>query len=204
VSCARIAILSGVLSLTLLACGGSNAGTATSTTQTPPSTTTSISVSTTVADTGAASTTVPATSTTAAPTKTILELVAADGSFTTLLHLLDVAGLTPTLEGTGPFTLMAPTDAAFAKMDPTTLQRFTDNPDVLKSLLQYHLVASRLTPKDVTAGSVLSVEGSSLALQSTSGLPSVNGLSVSRGARATNGLILVVGSVLLPVDLKLP
>ena len=146
----------------------------------------------------------PATSTTAAPTKTILELATTDGSFTTLLHLLDVAGLTATLQGAGPFTLMAPTDAAFAKMDPTTLQRFTDNPDVLKSLLEYHLVNSRITPKDVTAGSILSVEGSSLALQSTSGLPSVNGLPVTKGARATNGLILVLESVLLPVDLKLP
>ncbi len=146
----------------------------------------------------------PATSTTAAPTKTILELATTDGSFTTLLHLLDVAGLTATLQGTGPFTLMAPTDAAFAKMDPTTLQRFTDNPDVLKSLLEYHLVASRITPKDVTAGSILSVEGSSLALQATSGLPSVNGLAVTKGARATNGLILVLESVLIPVDLKLP
>jgi uncharacterized surface protein with fasciclin (FAS1) repeats len=147
---------------------------------------------------------VPATSSTAAPTKTILELATDDGSFTTLLHLLDVAGLTATLQGAGPFTMMAPTDAAFAKMDPATLQRFTDNPDVLKSLLEYHLVASRLTPKDVTAGSVISVEGSSLALQSTTGLPSVNGLKVAKGARATNGLILVVESVLIPVDLKLP
>lgn len=146
----------------------------------------------------------PATSTTAAPTKTILELATTDGSFTTLLHLLDVAGLTATLQGAGPFTLMAPTDAAFAKMDPTTLQRFTDNPDVLKSLLEYHLVASRITPKDVTAGSILSVEGSSLALQASSGLPSVNGLAVTKGARATNGLILVLESVLIPVDLKLP
>jgi uncharacterized surface protein with fasciclin (FAS1) repeats len=147
---------------------------------------------------------VPATSTTAAPTKTILELATTDGSFTTLLHLLDVAGLTATLQGAGPFTLMAPTDAAFAKMDPTTLQRFTDNPDVLKSLLEYHVVASRITPKDVTAGSILSVEGSSLALQATKGLPSVNGLAVTKGARATNGLILVLESVLIPVDLKLP
>ena len=192
--------------MTTLACGGSDAGSSTSTSALPSTTATvsTTAVSTTVAATGPTSTTVPATSTTAAPTKTILELATNDGSFTTLLHLLDVAGLTATLQGAGPFTMVAPTDAAFAKMDPATLQRFTDNPDVLKSLLEYHLVASRLTPKDVTAGSVISVEGSSLALQSTTGLPSVNGLKVAKGARATNGLILVVESVLIPVDLKLP
>ena len=183
----------------MLACGGSDAATVTTT---APVTT--VAASTSVASTQPSPTTVPATSTTAAPTKSILKLVTDDGSFTTLLHLLDVAGLTATLEGTGPFTLIAPTDAAFAKMDATTLQRFTDNPEALKSLLEYHLIASRITPKDVSAGSVVSVEGSPLTLRATSGLPSVNGLNVDKGARATNGLILVLDSVLLPVDLKLP
>ena len=189
----------------MLACAGSDAATVTSTAPVPTAAATTVAASTSVASTQPSPTTAsPATSTTAAPTKSILELVTDDGSFTTLLHLLDVAGLTATLEGTGPFTLIAPTDAAFAKMDATTLQRFTDNPEALKSLLEYHLIASRITPKDVSAGSVVSVEGSPLTLLATSGLPSVNGLSVDKGARATNGLILVLDSVLLPVDLKLP
>jgi uncharacterized surface protein with fasciclin (FAS1) repeats len=182
----RITVLAGVLALTVVACGGSSASTTT-----PPASTTTVASPTT-------STTLPP------PTKSILELAKAEGSLTTLLGLLDQAGLTATLEGAGPFTLVAPSDAAFAKMDPTTLQKISQNPDVLKSLLQYHMVPARITTKDVAAGSVKTMEGSTLALQATSRLPTVNGLAVTKGARATNGTILVIESVLLPVDLKLP
>jgi uncharacterized surface protein with fasciclin (FAS1) repeats len=183
----QIVVLAGVLAMTAVACGGSSDSTAT----TAAASTTTVASSTT-------STTLPP------PTKSILELATAEGSLTTLLRLLDQAGLTATLEGTGPFTLVAPTDAAFAKMDPTTLEKISQNPDVLKSLLQYHIVPARITTNDVAAGSVKTMEGSTLALQPTSRLPTVNGLTVTRGARATNGTILVIESVLLPVDLKLP
>lgn len=182
----RLVVLAGAVALVAVACGGSDASSATTT-----------AVPTTVA----ASTT---TTTVVAPTKSILELAKAEGQLGTLLGLLDKAGLTATLEGTGPFTLVAPTDAAFAKMDPTTLDKISQNPEVLKSLLQYHIVERRITTKDVDAGGVVTMEGSTLALQPGSKLPSVNGLAVTRGARATNGTILVVESVLLPVDLKLP
>lgn len=181
----RMVVLAGALAGTAVACGGSDASTATTVV------TTTVPVSTT-------STTLPA------PTKSILELAKSEGSLTTLLGLLDKAGLTATLEGDGPFTLVAPTDAAFAKMDPTTLDKISQNPDVLKSLLEYHVVERRITTKDVDAGGVVTMEGATLALQATTTLPTINGLKVTRGARATNGTILVIESVLLPVDLKLP
>lgn len=182
----QIVVLAGVIALTAVACGGSSKSTSTT------------AVSTTAASSSTTSTTLPP------PTKSILQLATAEGSLSTLLRLLDQAGLTATLEGAGPFTLVAPTDAAFAKMDPTTLEKISQNPDVLKSLLQYHIVPARITTKDVAAGSVATMEGSTLALQATTRLPTVNGLTVTKGARATNGTILVIESVLLPVDLKLP
>ena len=182
----QIVVLAGLLAMTVVACGGSSDSTATT-----AASTTTVASSTT-------STTLPP------PTKSILELARAEGSLTTLLRLLDQAGLTATLDGAGPFTLVAPSDAAFAKMDPTTLEKISQNPDVLKSLLQYHMVPERITTKDVAAGSVKTMEGSTLALQATNRLPTVNGLTVTKGARATNGTILVIESVLLPVDLKLP
>jgi uncharacterized surface protein with fasciclin (FAS1) repeats len=77
------------------------------------------------------------------------------------------------------------------------------NPDTLKAVLRYHLVAKRIFTKDVAAGTVTTLEGSSLMLKATSQLPTVNGLTVIKGARATNGIVLVVGTVLLPPDLKL-
>jgi uncharacterized surface protein with fasciclin (FAS1) repeats len=182
---ARVMILAGVVSLVAVSCGGSDEATSTS----PAPTTTAA----------------PApTSSAPAPTKSILELAKEEGELTTFLGLLDTAGLTSTLEGDGPFTLVAPTDAAFKKMDPDTLDKISKDPDVLKALLLYHLVNGRVTTKDLAAGFVTTVEGTTLALQPTDQLPNVNGLRVTRAGRATNGTILVIESVLLPVDLKLP
>jgi transforming growth factor-beta-induced protein len=186
----RLTLLAGLMALSATSCGSSDASPAT-TTAAAPASSTSVVGSTT-------STSLPA------PTKSILELAQAEGQLTTLLKLLDTAGLTTTLKGDGPFTLVAPTDAAFAKMNPDTLDRISKSPEVLKQLLQYHIVPARITTKDVAAGSVTTTEGTAIALQATSKLPTVNGLTVSRGARATNGTILVIESVLLPVDLKLP
>ena len=121
-----------------------------------------------------------------------------------MLGLLDTAGLTATLQGNGPFTLVAPTDDAFKKMDPATLDKISKNPEALKALLNYHLVNGRVTSKDLTAGFVTTAEGSTMALAATKKLPSVNGQTVTKAGRATNGTILVIESVLLPVDLKLP
>jgi len=133
-----------------------------------------------------------------------LELAKGEGSLSTFLRLLDSAGLTSVLAGPGPFTLLAPNDAAFAKMDQTTLDKISHNPDALASLLRYHVIIKRLTNQDIAAGFVTTMEGTTLTLRATSSLPNVNGSKTIRGARATNGTILVIDSVLLPVDLKLP
>ena len=151
---------------------------------------------------GTGSTVKAATSSTAAPTKSILQLARSEGALSTLLGLLDKAGLTALLDGTGPFSLVAPTDAAFAAMDKAKFDKISADPLLLKSVLQYHVVAKRISTKDIKAGSVTTVEGSILTLKATSQLPTVNGLTISRAARATNGTILVIESVLLPPDVK--
>ena len=151
-----------------------------------------------------ADTTAASTTSLPPPTKSILELGKETGTVSTMLGLLDTAGMTATLEGTGPFTLIAPTDAAFKKMDPATLDKISKSPEVLKQLLQYHLIDGRVTSKDLAAGFIDTVEGSQVTLGATSSLPTVNGLTIDRAGRATNGTILIVDSVLIPVDIKLP
>lgn len=147
----------------------------------------------------------PTTSTSLpAPTKSILDLAKEAGTLTTLLGLLDTAGMTTSLHGTGPLTLIAPTDAAFKKMDPATLDKFSKNPEALKQLLQYHLIDDRVTSQDLTAGFVATAEGSHIALAATPKLPTLNGLTITKAGRATNGTILIIDSVLIPVDIKLP
>ncbi|HEY0518046.1 MAG TPA: fasciclin domain-containing protein [Ilumatobacteraceae bacterium] len=206
--------------MTVSGCGGSDKSASTSPTTiaaTSASTSTSL-VTTTVVATGGSTggsagattgATSPAgsgvpTSSLPTPTKSILQLATEEGELKTFLGLLDTAGLTATLQGDGPFTLIAPTDLAFKKMDPTTLDRISKSHEVLTELLDYHLVDRRVTTKDVTAGFVTTVEGSPIALQATTKLPTLNGLTVVKAARGTNGTILVIDSVLLPIDIKLP
>ena len=196
-----LGLLLGLLAFLSAACASSGAAAVTSTTKTSSTS----SVADTIVPTAPSSTDQPApTSSLRVPTKSILELAKGEGTLTTLLQLLDTAGLTTLLNGPGPFTLIAPTDAAFARMDKVTLDRITHSPDVLTALLKNHIVARRLSTKDVASGSASTMEGSTIALEATSRLPKINGLTVTRGARATNGTILVIDFVLIPVDLKLP
>ena len=196
----RVVMFAGLLSMVGAACGGSDSSSSPSTIGVAPTTPTTISAATTDAPTA-----VPTPSSTLPPpTKSILELAQGTPTLTTVLHLLDVAGMTTLLQGDGPFTLIAPSNDAFAKMDPDTLDRITKSPEALTALLNYHLINSRVTTQDVTAGFVTSVEGSTIALQATTKLPTINGLSVTKAGRATNGTILVIESVLIPVDFKMP
>ena len=196
----RVVMFAGLLSMVGAACGGSDSSSSPSTIGVAPTTPTTISAATTDAPTA-----VPTPSSTLPPpTKSILELAQGTPTLTTVLHLLDVAGMTTLLQGDGPFTLIAPSNDAFAKMDPDTLDRITKSPEALTALLNYHLINARVTTQDVTAGFVTSVEGSTIALQATTKLPTINGLSVTKAGRATNGTILVIESVLIPVDFKMP
>jgi uncharacterized surface protein with fasciclin (FAS1) repeats len=143
------------------------------------------------------------TSTASKPTKKILQLAQESGQLTTLLKLIETAGLTSELDGGGPFSLIAPSDAAFAQ-DKATWNKVALNPGLLRDILRYHIVPRRIGTKDLEAGKVTTLEGTTIALKGTTKLPTVNGFTVSRAARATNGTILVIDAVLVPPDRKLP
>ena len=153
---------------------------------------------------GGPTTTAGAATTTVAPTKTIVQLATAEGSLSMFLKLLTTAGLTDSVDGAGPYSVLAPTDAAFAKLDPASLDKLTKNVDLLKDVLKYHIVLKRISTKDVTAGKITTLEGSVLTLKAGGRFPTVNGLTISKGGRATNGSIFVIDTVLVPPDKTLP
>jgi len=113
------------------------------------------------------------------------------GEFGTLLTALDAAGLTGLLEGDGPYTLFAPTDAAFKKLPPGALQELLGDKDKLIALLKYHVVPGRVAAAEI-------LQSQELKTASGQPLPTKN-LSVIRAdVPAGNGMIQVVDTVLLP------
>ena len=129
----------------------------------------------------------------------LIDSATADGSLKTLVTALQAAGLTDTLKGAGPFTVFAPNDAAFAKLPKAELDALLKDKAALTKLLNYHLVAAKITAADVQAGKVKTVEGHDLKLDVTEGVK-VNGVSVVPGGdiKADNGEIHIVDTVLTP------
>jgi transforming growth factor-beta-induced protein len=130
----------------------------------------------------------------------IVQTALAAGQFKTLASLLDKAGLVDTLSTGGPFTVFAPTDAAFAKVPKATLDALAADPAKLKSVLLYHVVPGRVTAADVVKlTSAKTVGGPSLAIKVTSGSVFVGGAKVTTpDVMASNGVIHVIDSVLIP------
>lgn len=122
------------------------------------------------------------------------------GSFTTLASLLQKAGLVSTLQGAGPFTVFAPTDAAFAKVPKATLDALAADPAKLKAVLLYHVVAGNVPASDVVKlTSAKTVNGANVSIKVEGGTVMVNGAKVvTPDVKATNGVIHVIDTVLLP------
>ncbi len=134
----------------------------------------------------------------AANAKDIVDTAVCDGSFKTLATALQAAGLVETLKGTGPFTVFAPTDAAFAKIPKAQLDVLLADEAKLTAVLTYHVVSGAVMSKDVKAGMVKTVQGSSLTVSTTGGVK-VDGANVtSVDITADNGVIHVIDSVVLP------
>ena len=89
----------------------------------------------------------------------IVDTAVAAGQFKTLVKAVQAAGLVDTLKGPGPFTVFAPTDAAFAKLPPGALDSLLANPEKLKAVLTYHVVPGKVMSSDVKPGMVKTVEG---------------------------------------------
>ncbi len=130
--------------------------------------------------------------------KDIVETAVAAGSFKTLATALQAAGLVDTLKGKGPFTVFAPTDAAFAKIPKADLDALLKDKAKLTAVLTYHVVPGKVMAKDVKAGSVKTVQGGMLTLGTTGGVTVDNAKVVQADVVASNGVIHVIDSVVLP------
>jgi len=134
----------------------------------------------------------------------IVDTAVAAGSFKTLVRALQAADLVATLKGAGPFTVFAPTDEAFAKLPAGTLEALLkpENKLKLQRILTSHVVAGKIMAADVgKTSSAKSVSGDTLTIASREGGVTVEGAKVVKtDIAATNGVIHVIDSVILPKD----
>ena len=133
-----------------------------------------------------------------AQAKDIVDTAVAAGEFNTLAAALQKAGLVDTLKGKGPFTVFAPTDAAFAKVPKDQLDALLADKDKLTKVLTYHVVPGKVLAKDVKAGKVKTVQGSELTVSTSGGVKVDDASVVKPDIVADNGVIHVIDSVVLP------
>lgn len=134
-----------------------------------------------------------------ASAKDIIETATSAGSFKTLVTAIDAAGLTETLKGKGPFTVFAPTDDAFNKLPPGTLDALLKDKDKLAQILTYHVVPGAVMAKDVKPGDVPTANGKSLKVTAGGGHVKVDNANVVKtDIAADNGVIHVIDSVIIP------
>ena len=137
----------------------------------------------------------------AAP-KDIVETAVAAGDFKTLVAALQAAGLVDTLKGAGPFTVFAPTDAAFAKLPAGTVQELLkpENKAKLTAILTYHVVPGDITSKQVVKlTEAKTVNGQEVKIMVHDGTVMINDATVIKAdIKCSNGVIHVIDTVLIP------
>jgi len=131
--------------------------------------------------------------------KDIVDTAVSAGQFNTLVTALKAAELVDTLKGPGPFTVFAPTDAAFAKIPKKDLDALLADKAKLTAVLTYHVVSGKVMAKDVKAGPVKTVEGRSFTVKVDAGKVMVDKATVTKtDIVADNGVIHVIDTVLMP------
>lgn len=132
----------------------------------------------------------------------IVDTAVAAGSFKTLVAAVKAAGLVETLKGAGPFTVFAPTDEAFAKLDKATVESLLkpENKSKLQEVLKYHVVSGRVfSDAALKAGHAKTLQGESVTIKVEQGSAKIdNAKLVATDIDATNGVIHVVDTVLMP------
>ncbi len=131
----------------------------------------------------------------------IVETAIAAGNFSTLATALTAAGLVETLKGDGPFTVFAPTDEAFAKLPQQTLSDLLkrENKEKLTAILTYHVVPGKITASQVASISkAITVQGQSLTVDTKDGVKINDAKVIAADVEASNGVIHVIDTVLLP------
>lgn len=198
--------------LLVTACGGDDESTETSATTAAAATTEAAAATTAAPETTEAApettvteTTEAAVETTEAPETTvasvgsIVDVATAAGNFTTLLAAVEAAGLTETL-ATSELTVLAPTDEAFAKVDPAALEALLADPAALTAVLQGHLISYPQESSSIGIFSnVITVAGTSLPVTNDGTTITIGGATVVQAdIQADNGYIHVIDTVLLP------
>ena len=134
------------------------------------------------------------------PANSIAGIVAGNPDFSTLLAAVKAAGLVDTLSGGGPFTVFAPTNAAFAKIPSAQLNALLNDPAKLKSVLLYHVVSGKVMAADVVKLTTANtVEGSPINIAVNGSTVMINDATVTQtDIAASNGVIHVIDTVLMP------
>lgn len=130
--------------------------------------------------------------------KDIVDTAVGAGNFKTLATALTAAGLVDTLKGKGPYTVFAPTDAAFAKIPKADLDALLKDKAKLTAVLTYHVVPGTVMAKDVKAGEVKTVEGQNLTIKTMGGVMVDSAKVTKTDIVADNGVIHVIDTVLMP------
>ncbi|MEN9566032.1 MAG: hypothetical protein RLZZ69_1228 [Cyanobacteriota bacterium] len=128
----------------------------------------------------------------------IVDIAVNTEGFSTLVAAVTAANLVETLKTPGPFTVFAPTDDAFAKLPPGTIQTLVQNPPQLARILTYHVVSGKLMKADLAKlNSVISVEGAPISLDFTDSFEVKNATVIAADIEADNGVIHVIDNVIL-------
>jgi uncharacterized surface protein with fasciclin (FAS1) repeats len=129
----------------------------------------------------------------------IVDTAVAAGQFTTLVTAVQAAGLVETLKGEGPFTVFAPTDEAFAALPAGTLEALLADPDQLRAVLTYHVVADAVPASEVVElDRVPTVQGGMLPVSTMDGVQIGAAKVIQADIMASNGVIHVIDTVLVP------
>ncbi|XP_005111513.1 transforming growth factor-beta-induced protein ig-h3 [Aplysia californica] len=138
------------------------------------------------------------------PYGNIVQSVASVGKFNTLVTAVKAASLVEALSGPGPFTLFAPTDEAFMKLPPGTLEKLLKNPTELAAILKYHVVSKTYCSAGLTSGEVTTLNGASVEIKvNKKGVEVNNAKVISADLSVTNGVVHAIDSVLLPPNVDL-
>lgn len=133
----------------------------------------------------------------------VADSIAKNPSLSTLNGLLNQAGLSATLQGAGPYTVFAPSNDAFKALPAKTADELAKNPAKLKEVLSFHVVAGKLTAAEVKNSSQKTLNGASVALAKAGDFVTIeNAVVQTADIQATNGVIHVIDSVLIPPHKK--
>jgi uncharacterized surface protein with fasciclin (FAS1) repeats len=131
--------------------------------------------------------------------KNIIDTAMGNTDLSTLVTAIKAAGLVDTLSGTGPFTVFAPNNAAFAKLDPETLKGLLEDKDKLSAILTYHVLAGKEMSADIAKlTEATTLNGVSITIDTTSGVKINTAQVLTADVECENGVVHVIDTVLMP------